>query len=333
MTVPLKSVSTGVGDNTDLDQLKRAGNGTISSEKARLRKATKDFESYFIYQMLKTMRQTVPKDPTSESSGLSSSMGKDTFTDMFDMEVAQKASFGGHNSISELLYRSMEKLVDAKYEQEPSEVTIKPLKSILDTPMSPAPIELKTETLVPLTRKVTEPIPLKKTSGAAKATPISEISSLHQTAPATKTAPTRQASSVGQTTAIDPIRARFGHIIDQAARETNLDSSLIHSVIQAESNGNPNAVSPAGAKGLMQLADSTAQELEVSDPFDPAQNIRAGSRYLRRMLDRFGDLDMALAAYNAGPGNVAKYDGVPPFKETVNYVRKITESLEAGDDK
>jgi Rod binding domain-containing protein len=332
MTIPLKSVSTGVGDNTDLDQLKRAGNGTVTSEKARLRKATKEFESYFIYQMLKTMRQTVPKDPTSESSGLSSSMGKDTFTDMFDMEIAQKASFGGHNSISELLYRSMEKLVDAKYEQEPSVVTIKPLKSALDT-TTPAPIELKTETSVPLIRKAAEQMPLKKASGAAKATPINEISSTRPTAPAVKAAATRQVSLADQTTATDPIRARFGHIIDQAARETNLDSSLISSIIQAESSGNPNAVSPAGAKGLMQLADSTAQELEVSDPFDPAQNIRAGSRYLRRMLDRFGDLDMALAAYNAGPGNVAKYDGVPPFKETVDYVRKITESLEVGGDK
>ena len=74
----------------------------------------------------------------------------------------------------------------------------------------------------------------------------------------------------------------------------------------------------------MQLIDATAQELKVRDPFDPRENIRAGSRYLKQMIDRFGDLKQALAAYNAGPGNVEKHGGVPPFDETRAYIRRVT---------
>jgi soluble lytic murein transglycosylase-like protein len=116
----------------------------------------------------------------------------------------------------------------------------------------------------------------------------------------------------------------FNEIIDYAARKYNINSSIIKSVIKAESNFNPNAVSSAGAQGLMQLMPGTAKLLGVTDSFDPAQNIDGGVKYLRDMLDKFGgNLELALAAYNAGPGNVTKYGGIPPFTETQNYVKKI----------
>ncbi|MGQ9818534.1 MAG: transglycosylase SLT domain-containing protein [Candidatus Kapaibacteriales bacterium] len=116
----------------------------------------------------------------------------------------------------------------------------------------------------------------------------------------------------------------YEEYIFEAAEKYRLEPELIKSVILAESNANQFAVSKAGAKGLMQLVDSTARYLGVDNPFEPRQNILSGSRYLRELLDTFdGNLDLALAAYNAGPGSVYKYNGIPPFPETRAYVQRV----------
>lgn len=114
------------------------------------------------------------------------------------------------------------------------------------------------------------------------------------------------------------------HLIQKAAEHYGIDEKLVRSVVKAESNFDADVVSHAGAQGLMQLMPATAEGLGVSNPFDPEQNLMGGTKYLKQMLDRYdGDQKLALAAYNAGPGNVDKYGGVPPFRETQNYITKI----------
>jgi soluble lytic murein transglycosylase-like protein len=144
----------------------------------------------------------------------------------------------------------------------------------------------------------------------------------------------REVPGMQQTTplaAADLPATRFDPYIEQVARETGLAASLIKAVALVESGFDPLAVSPKGAMGLMQLMPGTARQYGVRDAFDPGQNLRAGATHLRGLLDEFnGDLTLALAAYNAGSAAVKRYGGVPAYRETQNYVRKVRETLNRG---
>jgi hypothetical protein len=114
-------------------------------------------------------------------------------------------------------------------------------------------------------------------------------------------------------------------LIHKESSRKGLDPDLVKAIIKAESNFNPRAESPKGAMGLMQLMPSTADSLGVENPFNPAQNIKGGTNYLKDLLRVFKDKDLAIAAYNAGPGAVKKHGGIPPYSETINYVKKVNE--------
>lgn len=120
-----------------------------------------------------------------------------------------------------------------------------------------------------------------------------------------------------------PLLDSFDPLFTAAELRYGIDAELLKAVCVAESGMNPNAVSRAGAQGLMQLMPATAHELAVTDPFDPEQSIGGGARYLSWQLETFGSVRLALAAYNAGPANVQKYGGIPPFDETQDYVPKV----------
>lgn len=129
----------------------------------------------------------------------------------------------------------------------------------------------------------------------------------------------------------DAPNSPFASQIHFAAAQNGLDDKLVSSVIAAESNFNAHAVSSKHAMGLMQIMPSTAADFAVRNPFDPAQNIDAGTRYLKQLLDQYhGNITLALAAYNAGPGMVSQYGGVPPFRETHNYIRRVQKKLNAS---
>jgi len=196
-------------------------------------KAAQDFEAMFIHQMLKSMRNTVPKDEEMSSA-------RRIFTEMLDEQIANSAGRTGHFGLAQIIYKELAGRTEGKASEEQIE-----------------------------------------------------------------------------------------NWTDEASQTFGVDKKLIKAVIRQESAGNSLARSDKGAKGLMQLMDSTAKDMGVIDPYNGRQNIMGGTKYLKQMLMRFnGDESKALAAYNAGPGVVEQYGGIPPYEETKNYVKNVLQYKE-----
>jgi len=173
-----------------------------------------------------------------------------------------------------------------------------------------------------------KPVPRNRSKGAStgpKSEPIAASAIQTGIAPATSAASPSMPSSPIASPLSKPVAQALDRIVLESAQKNHVDPELVRAVISTESNWNSAAVSSKGALGLMQLVPGTARLMGVGDAFDPAQNVDGGVRYLRMLLERYnGDLNKALAAYNAGPGAVDRFGGVPDFPETRDYVRKVT---------
>jgi soluble lytic murein transglycosylase-like protein len=325
--------------------------------KARLQRAVKEFESVMVGYMLKSMRSSIPKD-----SMFGESYGGDMMEGMFDGELARYVSHGSTLGLGEMLYKE---ITGEEMPQQTGPGGMKPKYAAPDvrstvpamTPMTPRPAVVPTVVAAAskgsavhaaerpaATDAVTTP---SSSNGAAvttssvrtqkvrdavtpRAFPVQSPKEPLVLAPSTVTAPP------------DTIRRRLDvldPIIKTASDTTGVNASLLKAVIATESGGRPQAKSSRNAKGLMQLIDSTATAMGVRNVWDPLQNVQGGARYLGQMMDRFGgNLEHALASYNAGPGAVEKHKGVPPYRETQQYVGKVLEYLryfeqqEAGSD-
>jgi len=241
-----------------------------NSDKAKLAKASQDFESVLTTMMLKSMTKT--------TGGLlgKDNYGGDVLDVLFESKIAEKISNSKGMGIAEKIFKSL---------------TNEDLK------------EFKKE----MRNAISKPS-VYRTNNNLKVSDIKKDLILNEKA-------------------LKRLK-KFDEYIKEASKKFNVDEKLIKSVILTESAARADAKSKANAKGLMQLIDSTANYLGVENVWDPKENIMGGTKYLSKLLKIFdGDTDLALAGYNAGPGNVKKHKGIPPFKETLNYIQRVKNYL------
>ncbi len=278
---------------------------TLSPEKrAEYAKAARGFESMFVHEMYKTMRQSMlTHDEDADGDG-SLGFGNDTLEGFTDLQFADYVSQNGRGmGLAEMMYRHL-----SGGESLPSTITQQP-RPITGVPTPARMSRTISADRIPTVDDSTVAAGNRSSTSSSTGSFLDDINTM------------RPAGGF-----LDRMNKRLasyeGHIA-AASSEFNVPPSLIKAIITAESAGNPHAVSPVGAKGLMQLMDGTAKDVDVKNVFNPQENIKGGTRYIARMIKSFGSLEHAVAAYNAGPGNVQKHGGIPPFAETKAYVRKV----------
>lgn len=267
-------------------------------QKAKLAKAAKEFESVFVSYMLKTMRESM----TTEDSFGGDNFGGDVLSSVFDTELARQMSKNSSFGLGEMIYRKL------TGEDLPKQSSIPGVKA------TPAAIEPTSSSV----KTNAKPTAVALTGGATTKTDknvaAAKSSSAAEQAVASKQIPASVQDRLQQ----------YDAIIRDAADTTGVSAHLIKAVIASESGGNAKAHSSKNAKGLMQLVDTTASDMGVQNVWDPKENIQGGTKYLQQLLDKFdGNVEHAVASYNAGPAAVEKYGGVPPYKETKAYVNRV----------
>lgn len=287
----------------------------------KLKKACQDFESIFIYYMLKSMRTS-----DSKSNLFGEGLGSDIFMQMFDQGLADKMAASGQLNIAKNMFSKYAAMVggadvSASQPTRPVENVdpVIPQNSIApqNTTAQKKTVSVESKSDVPDPQlaiphnEITLP-PVSISEPQADATNVADKSLA--ISPTSSKKPTRQKAAI----------EKYNDIIATAAATNKIDPNLVKAVIMQESGGNPNAISSKGAKGLMQIMDGTAKMLGVTNPFDIKQNIEGGVKYLASLINKFeGNIQKALAAYNAGPGAVQKYGGIPPYDETTDFVNSV----------
>lgn len=252
-------------------------------DKSKLKKSAFDFQALLINQMLQSFRETKFDDEEESDFGY----GNEIMTSLFDMQLSSIISKSGKFGLAETIY---ENLTGEKLTQE----AIKSIDQIesranFRRPKTTTPAEVNTDN-----SSILDPYEINKNNLLKYKINVFDVIN------------------------------KYNSEIKSHSESYGVDPNLVKAIIATESSGNSNAISSANAKGLMQLIDSTAKDMGVKNIFNPSDNIMGGTKYIRSLIDRYnGDINLALAAYNAGPGAVDKYNGVPPYKETQNYVNRV----------
>lgn len=268
-------------------------------QKADFAKVARGFESMFVHEMYKTMRQSM-LDEDEKDGEEDMSFGGDVLQGMTDLQFSDSVSQSGKGmGIAQMMYKHLTGDSD--------------LPALLTQRSSRIPSDIGSSTK-------TDTKQLDLSSIGETKDSIEKLRAIQARSLNTDAVPPSSQSFMER---MNKRLANYSDTIESVAEKHGVHPALVKAIITAESAGNPHAVSPVGAKGLMQLMDGTAKDLDVNNSFDPIQNISGGTEYIARMLKKFGSLDHAIAAYNAGPGNVQKHGGIPPFAETQAYVQRV----------
>jgi len=284
---------------TNNKHLNAAASTQTDAEKQKISKASREFESLMTNMMLKSMFETTEGGLLGKSE---SGSGADMFDGIFTQELSGSFSKGKGLGIAQQIYKSM------TGEDLPSDQKVNDLKrNIYIHTQNKKENKSTPENLIEKRNKTDNEV-------------LESVNAVEET----KGISSPEIPTVKPSTSSLERVSKYDEIIDKAADKYGIDRNLVKSVILAESAGNNSAKSSAKAKGLMQLMDGTASDMGVHNVWDPKQNINGGTKYLSQLLRQYsGDVKQTLAAYNAGPGNVEKYNGIPPFKETKNYVNRV----------